>query len=247
MQEPQSLGVLRAAGWQAPPDIPDTEVIRVYQTRLEPTWLQGILPELRLGLENTVLVGGDFVLPPHVDDKVALQPGRLQRWGPSGTAPYHILVPPRPHLETWLRRIRQQVPLEAAGTWVTMAIVVPRDRCPLSWDVAALRRAVPQAAVLFDDPSLEIRVAAVGARPVILRVPADSMVLPPPSWEPGLLPRDRVMLFLSVRMLQGDRMALTCRWLRDTPPHPLKGRIWSCCGWNLFCHRPLRRRRGSGP
>ena len=33
-----------------------------------------------------------------------------------------------------------------------------------------------------------------------------------------MLPRNRVLLFLSFRLLQGDRTALSCQWLRDPPP-----------------------------
>ena len=222
LQEPQTLGVLRAAGWQLPPDRPDTELLRVYDTRLEATWLRGVLAEMELGLDKIVRVGGDFLTAPHLEEQMALHPGRLQRWGPPGAGPYHLVVPPRPHVESWMRRVRQQLPLEASGTWVSIGVVVPRDRCPQLWDAAALRRAVPSAGILLEDPTLEIRLVAIGERAAVVRVPADQLVLPPPRWEHGLLPRDRVLLFLNVRLQQGDRMALQCRWLRDPPP-PIEG------------------------
>ena len=72
----------------------------MYYTRLELRWLRGLLPELHLGVANAVFVGGDFLLPPHVDDQTALHPSRLQRWGPQAPTPYHVLVQPRPHLDS---------------------------------------------------------------------------------------------------------------------------------------------------
>jgi hypothetical protein len=201
-----------------PTTIADDVVVRVYDTRLNRTWLHGVFRDLQLEVTDKVLVGGDFLFPPDKEDHLALQAGRLDRWGPSGDTPYHIVVPPRHHLEKWIQRARQQVAIEAVGSWITMGCVVPRDNCPAMWDEASLRRVLPQAAAVLADTSLEVRVAAVSERAHIVRVPADVRQLPPPSWESGLLARNRVLLLLSFRQVQGIRPPLTCQWLRDPPP-----------------------------
>ena len=218
LQEPQLVAKLRAAGWSIDPQVPDDLVVRIYDTRLERTWLLGKLSELRLDAAEVVVVGGDFLLPPHREDHVALQSGKLTRWGPTTGDPYHVVVPPRPHVEVWMQRARQQLVVEGPGTWITMAVVVPRDRCPQVWDEAALRRVLPQAVGVLEDKNLEVRAVAVGERPPVMRVPADMHQLPPPRWDSGLLPSTKVLLFLSFRVKLGDRPPLTCRWLRDPPP-----------------------------
>ena len=157
---------------------------------------------------------------PFVEDKVALQAGRLERWGPSGAGPYHLVVPPRPHLAVWMQRVRQQLAMEDVGTWATLCVVAPRDGCPQQWDLAALRRAVPQVECLLDDRSLELRVQAVGERPPVVRLPAGVTQLPPSQWEVGLLPRNKVLLCVHVRRHSGNRPAVSCGWVRGSlPPH----------------------------
>ena len=119
------MAKLRSEGWSVPTTIADDVVVRVYDTRLNRTWLQGVLRDLQLEVTDKVLVGGDFLFPPDKEDHLALQAGRLDRWGPSGDTPYHIVVPPRHHLEKWIQRARQQVAIEAVGSWITMGCVVP--------------------------------------------------------------------------------------------------------------------------
>ena len=218
LQEPQMVAKLRAGGWTVTSSIADDVVVRVYDMRLERSWLLGMLPELCLEAQEAVLVGGDFLLPPHIEDHIALQSGRLLRWGPASERPYHVVVPPRPHVEVWLQRARQQLAVEAVGSWITMAVVVPREKCPQVWEEAALRRVLPQAAAVLDDKKLEVRAVAVGERPPVIRVPADAHQLPPPRWESGLLPHTKVLMFLSFRVRQGVCPTLACRWLRDPPP-----------------------------
>ena len=110
---------LRSEGWTVPATVGDDVQVRVYDTRLDRDWLHGVLREMPLGVTKPVIVGGDFVLPPDKEDRVAMQEGRLERWGPSGAEPCHVVVPPRRHLETWLLRARQQMMIEAVGSWIT--------------------------------------------------------------------------------------------------------------------------------
>ena len=125
---------LRASGWTVPAEVAEDHVVRVYDTRLDRGWLRQVLPEVGVEAVRAVLVGGDMLLPSQVDDSVALQPGRLERWGPAGSDPYHVVVLPRPHLDVWMRRVHQQLAMEAGGSVITVAVVVPRDRCPQVWD-----------------------------------------------------------------------------------------------------------------
>ena len=78
--------------------------------------------------------GGDFLTKPLRDDGAALDSRRLQRWGPAGPDPYHLFVPPRPHLAEWLQRCQRQLPLEAPGTVITVCCVVERDKCSTTLD-----------------------------------------------------------------------------------------------------------------
>ena len=164
LMEPLVASKLRLAGWKLPGAVPDTYVLRVYDSRLDMTWLRQLLGETGLGSQLFV-VGGDFMTTPYREDAVALQSGRLERWGPPGDGPYHLVVPPRPHLAVWMQRVRQQLAMEAPGTWVTLCAVVPRDRCPQQWDLPALGRALPQAECLVNDPNLEVRVVALANGP----------------------------------------------------------------------------------
>ena len=215
----QPVGKLRAAGWRLPEDVVDDSLLRVYDARLDAGWMLQLLPELGLDAGKVFTIGGDFLTAPFRVDEAALQERRMVRWGPDGTEPYHLVVPPRPHVEKWLRRARLQLPVELAGTWVSVAMIVPREACPEVWSAAGVRRALPQVALLLDDPALEVRVAAVGERAHVVRVPADAKELPLPQWKAGLLVRDRVLVFVSFRLFAGvERPPLQHCWLRGQPP-----------------------------
>ena len=211
---------LRQSGWRLPASVPDSYSLRVYDTRLEPSWLRGLLAELGLGGDSLSVIGGDFLLPPAREDAIALQSGRLERWGPDGEEPYNLVVPPRPHLAVWMQRARQQLAIETLGTRLVVAAIVPRDRCPQQWDLSSLRWALPQAECVLDDPLVEVRVVAVGERPPVVRVPAGVTELPPPSWENALLPSNRVLLCVVLRRVQGSRASVTCGWVRGPVPSP---------------------------
>ena len=73
-------------------------MLRVYDTRLEDKWLADLASEL-VGIDvDSYVVGGDFLTKPRVEDAEAFHAPPLHRWGPAGDGPYHLLVPPRPHL-----------------------------------------------------------------------------------------------------------------------------------------------------
>jgi hypothetical protein len=224
LQEPQLADKLRAAGWTLPPTVPKDYPLQVYDLCLHPRWLQSLLPELHLGNTElpTHIIGGDFLTSPFRDDGEALHPGRLRRWGPDGVEPYHLLVPPRPHLAAWLERCRQQLAVEADGVQLTVCCMVPRAGCSTSLDAASLRRLVPQASTLLDDKSLEVSALLVGERPPVIRVPAKSeeRVLPPRQWEDAFLARDRVLLLLRIRRAGGDRRPPLSTWIRGHLPEP---------------------------
>ena len=218
LMEPLAASALRQSGWQLPAAVPDTYMLRVYDLRLDMAWLRGLLVELGLGGDKSYVIGGDCVLSTFREDGVALQSGRLERWGPAGAGPYNLVVPPRPHLAVWMQGARQQLAVEAVGTWITLGAVVPRDKCPQDWDLAALRRALPQAECLLDDAMVEVRVVAVGEQPPVVRIPADVTTLPPPRWDTGLLPMNRVLLLVHIRRPPSSRPAVTCGWVRGLPP-----------------------------
>ena len=220
LQELQPLGRLRSMGWTVPPCMADTDMVRVYDTRLERSWLDGLLPDLDIGAatSNTVLVGGDFLTEPHVEDGIALHPGRLQRWGPPEPREYNLLVLPRPHQQTWVERAHKQLGLEAAGSWLCMLFIVPREACPAMLTEAALCRLVPSLTSVLGDAALEVRAVAVGERPAVVRVPAGIRILPPPQWEPGYLPLSRVLLAVSFRRHSGLKPPFHGRWVRGTAP-----------------------------
>ena len=52
---------------------------------------------------------------------------------------YHTLIVPRPHQDVWVRRAHQQMGVEASGSWVSVALVVPRDKLPELITLKALR------------------------------------------------------------------------------------------------------------
>ena len=205
-----------------PPPIPAEYPLRVYDTRLEPRWLHTLIDEVGPAPLPTHVIGGDFLTNPHLDDGAALHPGRLSRWGPAGDAPYHLLIPPRPHLSSWLQRCLQQLPMEAPGTHITVCCVVPRDACSGPVDQQLLRRLLPQAAPLFNDRSLHITASLVGERPPLIRVPAhtEDRVLPPLQWEAAHLPRGKVLLLLHFHQVDAPPPAPSGRWVRGTLPEP---------------------------
>ena len=218
LMEPQTASRLRAAGWKLPEDIPGDYVLRAYDTRIDLEWLRKVLPELGLYAGDPFFVGGDFVQACNLDETMALAASRTTRWGPDEPSPYHVVVPPRRHVARWLERARAQLPLEALGTWVTVAIVVPRAACPQKWSSDAVLQAAPQLAALVHDPTVEVKVKAVGERPMMLRIPADVKELPPPKWERAQLAMDRVLLLVSFRRHHGAPLPVAVAWLRDSPP-----------------------------
>ena len=159
--QPQSAAWLRAAGWRLPDAIPGDYIMRVYDTRLDPAWLRQLLPELGLP-GDPYIIGGDFLQHPHREDTAAMNAHRVDRWGPAGGDPYHLVVPPRPHVATWLERARLQLQVEASGTWVTVGIIVPREHCPPVWSTTAAVQALPHLQPLLNDMTLEVRLTAVG-------------------------------------------------------------------------------------
>ena len=124
------MSKLRSAGWQVPTELDPAYSFRVYDTRLDKPWLQGLLGEIPAP-EPMFVVGGDFLTHPHLEDFVALNPLRLARWGPTEKNACHIVVPPRPHQAAWLTRAHQQVALEGAGAEFTVACIVSPQCLPL--------------------------------------------------------------------------------------------------------------------
>ena len=217
--EPLQAGTLRAAGWTIPPHLPADYTFRVYDLRLDGGWMTQMLPSLGLGTgPEHYVIGGDFLTQPHVEDAVALQTSTPKRWGPSGDKAYHLVVPPRLHANVWLPRVRQQLLLEADGTWITILLVVDRIKCPAAWTPATLLQALPHAASILQDPLLEVRVAAIGERPPLVRIPADERKLPQTHWEQALLARDRVLVAVSLRGNAGEHRPVYAHWLGQPPP-----------------------------
>ena len=244
LQDLQPVGRLRAAGWDLPATLPDSHLLRVYDTRMEPGYLEQLHGDLGLpGVQDEKLfvIGGDFWTRPFREDGDALCPTALRRWGPEVDNLYSIMVPPRPHLAEWFGRAKHQVALERAGTWISICCVVPRERCFIGSDATALKLLVPQAKVILEDQSLEVRVALVGERAPVMRVPAGTRQLPlhPRNvpyflsagcwwWCPSVIGMDH----LSFHMLSG------CGANHRHRP----GRTWSCFGWSSCCRPPLASR-----
>ena len=147
--------------------------------------------------------------------------------------PYHTCVVPRPHQDEWVRRAHQQVGIEAFGSWVSVALVVPREKLPEMVTLGTLRAAVPALRMVLDDATLEVVVSAVGERPVVQRLPAGCRVLPPPEWERAHLAANRVLVVVSFRRWAqvgpgagalatgshvGGRPAPVVRWVLGVPP-----------------------------
>ena len=220
LQDLQTASKLRAPGWVLPKDIPADYLVRVYDTRVDPRYLEEMCPDLGLASSGTVFViGGDFVTKPFREDPVALSAAALRRWGPDDPGPYHLLVQPRPHLAEWFTRARQQLAVEAVGTWISVCCVVSREQCAPMLDGAAIKKLVPQAAAIVDDTSLEVRVAAIGERAPVLRVPADVKELPPPVPEVARLPRNRVLVVVSFRKhAEAASIPVQGCWIRGSLP-----------------------------
>ena len=88
-------------------------MLRVYDSRLEPGWLRELAVEASgLAKDATCVIGGDFLTGTTVEDSEALTTD-VHRWGPAGSAPYHLVVPPRPHLATWAERCVLQMRMVA--------------------------------------------------------------------------------------------------------------------------------------
>ena len=146
----------------------------------------------------------------------------IRRWGPSGDAPYRLVVPPRPHLADWARRCAAQMKLEASGTELVWCAVVPRDRYVPGMGSAELSRLLPQAESLLTAKELQVDIKVIGDRAPLWRIPAktDDKVLPPAVWERALLPVDRILVMVVVRLADGSRRPPSCSLLRGDLPSP---------------------------
>ena len=228
LQELQPVGRLRAQGWVIPPQVGDDYQMRVYDTRLESRWLASLMPDLGIGatVGTTHIVGGDFMQQPKVEDSVAMQQGCLQRWSPAGQGLCHLFVVPRPHQAMWMQRVQMQLGLEEIRTWIIVALVMSRSDCPKVLEEAAMRRLIPSIGPLLDSPSVEVRVVAIGERPALVRVPANERTLPPAQWEAAHLPRNRLLVVVSVRRHADVAPAFVGQWIRgslpEMPPSPLE-------------------------
>ena len=219
--QPQKACDLRAAGWILPDGVAPEEHIRVYDTRIEQHWLHQMVLEAFPGApSNLKLVGGDFLTRPLLTDTEALNPCRLRRWGPEGIGPYHLVVPPRPHQGAWLERAVQQLPLEDPESAITVCCILDRAACPDAWTREALCQSLPCCAPLVKAPNVQVRAAAVGERPPLLRVPANGKQLPPPKWDDARLAQNRVLLLLSIQQAAHEDVAFQGRWVRGQPPPP---------------------------
>ena len=219
LQDPQSVGSLRAAGWSLPPELGKDVLLRVYDTRVDEAYLRDLaLEALPAGPPDVLFVGGDFMSTSRCLDAEALDPTGLKRWGPQGASGYHLLIPPRPHQGEWLRRACDQLPLEAPGSVVTVCCIADRGLCPEAWDADAVRRALPGLAPVLALPEVDVRVAAVGERPPLRRVPASTQQLPPPVWETARLALSRVMLLVTLARRGPGTTPFGARWIRGRPP-----------------------------
>jgi hypothetical protein len=221
LRELQPVAKLREAGWQLPATVPSSQLVRVMDTRLDPVWRARLVQALGLGIptEGVYTVGGDFATQPYRDDAEALGE-RLTRWGPGRSGPYHLVVPPRPHVSRWLERARQQLPLEDAGAAITVCAVAKRNGCAPSMDVTELRRWLPWAADTLDDPKVQVSVAAVGERPLVLRLPEGGRSLPPSPWETTRLDADRILVAITLTRCTSERLPVAFHWVLGSPPPP---------------------------
>ena len=196
-------------------------ISHVFMTPVQ--WLAEVSTELCGGQPlETVVVGGDYLTRPALEDAVALHPTELRRWGPPGDDPYRIVVPPRPHQAVWAKRCVVQMQLEGPGTELVWYLVVPRDQCGAGTTMDALWRMVPQASALLEAKDLAVQVKVIGERAPLLRVPAtvDEKVLPPQTWERAWLPMDRVLVALVVRRAAGRPSAPSLAAVRGKLPQP---------------------------
>lgn len=221
LQEPQEVRKLRALGWEVLDSIPDETVVQVYDTRLRPDWIRGVLVEAGLAGDSLV-VGGDFMTKPHLEDVPALNPARLERWGTPGTGDYHIFVPPRPHQALWLQRAQRQLAMEVPTSTITVGCVVPRDALDVSLCKSSLLRALPGLRPMLEDVAVAVRVHAIGERPPLRRVPAteEKKQLPPAKWEHAYLAADRVLLLVTLQHAMPGEQRFHSRWMRGEPPQP---------------------------
>lgn len=221
LQQPQTVGALRAAGWVLPSTVPDEHLLRVYDTRLQPDWLRGLVIEAG-GLSDAIrIIGGDVLTTPDLDDAQALAVD-VRPWGRERDGACHLVVPPRPHLEEWARRISLQMPIENAGTICTLCVVVDRARVAGGLEVARLKQQIPQIAVLLEDKALDKDVVLIGERAHSVKVPAttDDRRLPPVAWEESRLPVNRALVLVNVRRAGGAAGRVLVRGLRGTLPAP---------------------------
>ena len=73
MQQPQQARKLRSAGWTLPRDVQDDYLLRVYDTRLQPTWLRNLAAEASgVATDNTLVIGVDLLTETTVEDPEAL-------------------------------------------------------------------------------------------------------------------------------------------------------------------------------
>ena len=79
LSEPQTAAKLRSVGWSLPAALPADYMVRVYDTRLEEGWLRDLATEL-VGIDvDSLVVGGDFLTSPHLEDGPAFHAGSIQR------------------------------------------------------------------------------------------------------------------------------------------------------------------------
>jgi hypothetical protein len=223
LQEPQRAQKLRAMGWELPDTVSDETVVQVYDVRLQPEWVGSVLAETGL-MGESLVVGGDFLTKPHLEDVPALNPVRLQRWGTSGTEAYHIFVPPRPHQAVWMQRAQRQLAMEAAGSTITLGCVVPRAVLDVTLSKNSLMRALPPLKAVLEDVAVEVWVHAIGERPPLRRVPATEVKkqLPPAAWEQAYLASDRVLLLVTLQHAMPGEERFRSSWIRGDPPQPRK-------------------------
>ena len=76
LRDPWEAAKLRAAGWTLPAEVPDDSFVRVFDTRMDPTWLEELAREIGHGVpEGRLLrIGGDFLTKPFKKDVEALDP-----------------------------------------------------------------------------------------------------------------------------------------------------------------------------
>ena len=160
LMDQQPVRLLRALGWTVSSEVSDDYLLRVYDTRLESSWMQKLLQDTGVSGPSHV-VGGDFLTAPLIDDGKVISDTKVASWGPPGQGPCHFFIPPRPHQAEWLDRAQRQLSVEAPGSEITVSCIVPREGCHSMLDVSCVRRLVPASARLLEDPTLQLEVTAV--------------------------------------------------------------------------------------